>query len=62
MYFNDDENCSTNKIGDNTDISYSKNTNLKICQKKEVNKLEKMCQFIKTTDENNFGIYKFHLH
>jgi len=62
MYFNDDENCSTNKIGDNTNISYSQNTNLKIFPKKEVNKLEQMYQFIKTTDENDFGIYKFNLY
>ncbi|XP_050055172.1 transcriptional regulator ATRX homolog isoform X3 [Aphis gossypii] len=54
MYFNDDENCSTNKIGDNTNISYSQNTNLKIFPKKEVNKLEQIYQFIQTTEENDF--------
>lgn len=62
MYFNDDENCSTNKIGDNTNISYSQNTNLKIFPKKEVNKLEQIYQFIQTTEENDFGIYKLNLY
>ncbi|XP_060854287.1 transcriptional regulator ATRX homolog isoform X2 [Rhopalosiphum padi] len=58
IYLNDNDNCSKNKIRvniDNIDINHTKNTSLKEFPKNEVNKSEKMCQFIKTIDEIVLG-------